>query len=110
MCPPPHMKAWSMTEKAVYERKRRMERWAFVKSYLQAHPCTCGEADPTVLDFHHVRGRKSLPLCRMISAGYSIKTILKEIAKCIVLCANCHRRETAKQQGWKILEVEGKVG
>jgi len=27
-------------------------------------------------------------------------TILKEINKCVVRCANCHLRKTAQEEGW----------
>lgn len=101
------MRPCFFSPKHKYERQRRRERWAQIKDYLVLHPCKCGEADPTVLDFHHVRGPKRFAIARGISAGYCIETILEEIAKCEVVCANCHRRHTAKQQGWKILGEEG---
>ncbi|HKY55374.1 MAG TPA: hypothetical protein VJM08_13745, partial [Anaerolineales bacterium] len=40
--------------------------WEFVYQYLLTHPCqNCGEADPKVLDFHHV-GEKDREIGRMI--------------------------------------------
>ena len=96
-----HVKAWLMTKKAIRERERRRERWAMIKDYLRTHPCKdCGEKDPNVLDFHHVRGIKCFAIARAISAGYAEDTIMEEIEKCEILCANCHRRHTAKSQGW----------
>jgi len=103
---PMHMLPRLQTPKARYERQRRIERRQFVKEYLAAHPCVCGESDPNVLDFHHVRGEKKLALGRMITAGYGEATIKKEIEKCEVLCANCHRKETAKQQGWSMWKID----
>lgn len=89
------------TAKAVYERARRRSRWRFIKGYLSACTCFhCGEADPHVLDFHHVRGRKKFNVAHGVSAGYAVLTLVKEIEKCQILCANCHRRETGKSQGW----------
>jgi hypothetical protein len=58
-----------------------------------------GEADPVVLDFDHVK-KKKYSMSKIISKGYSIETIEEEITKCVVRCANCHRRKTAKQQKW----------
>lgn len=69
--------------------------------YLRLHPCVdCGEADPVVLEFDHVRGTKRCNVSQMVSSYLSWATILKEIAKCDVRCANCHRRRTAIQFGW----------
>lgn len=69
--------------------------------YLLEHPCIdCGEADPVVLDFDHVRGVKKLCIGTMISRNMARKEILSEMQKCEVRCANCHRRRTAVNRGW----------
>lgn len=52
---------------------------------------TCGESDPVVLDYHHTSGEKDMNIGNMISS-FPMGRILDEIAKCEVLCANCHRR------------------
>jgi hypothetical protein len=72
----------------------------FVWDYLSQHPCEiCGEWDPTVLEFHHLYG-KDKAVSKMIAEGISIEKIKEEISKCQVLCCNCHRRVTSKEQGW----------
>lgn len=73
----------------------------FVMNYLQNNGCVdCGEKDPTVLDFDHVRGVKFKNISKMIQDNNSMKRIQEEIAKCEVRCANCHRRKTSKQFQW----------
>jgi hypothetical protein len=70
--------------------------------YLLTHPCIdCGESDPTVLDFDHVRGEKMYNIADLIRRYSSWATIKSEIDKCDVRCANCHRRVTAKRQSHK---------
>lgn len=50
----------------------------------------CGEQRRECLDFHHISGKEfNLSAATRIKAG--IKTVEAEIAKCIVVCANCHR-------------------
>lgn len=71
-----------------------------ILDYLSSHPCVdCGESDPVVLEFDHInRSEKHIEVASMRS--YSWESVEKEIHKCVVRCANCHRRRTAKQLGW----------
>lgn len=78
--------------------KVRRRRWLI--EYWQQHPCVdCGEADPVVLEFDHVRDVKAFNVSRgFYSKGW--KHVLAEIEKCDSRCSNCHKRRTAKQFGW----------
>ncbi len=81
--------------------RRRKDIVRFLAEYLSSHPCIdCGESDIVVLDFDHITGIKTVNLAEVAGDGYSTKRIEEEIAKCVVRCANCHRRKTAKQRGW----------
>ncbi len=73
----------------------------YVLDYLSNHPCLmCGESDPVVLEFHHARGEKETDVSVLIGRGSSLEKLQVEIEKCDVLCANCHRKLTAKERGW----------
>lgn len=64
-------------------------------AYFAAHPCTdCGESDLLVLEFDHLRDKLKNVASLM---KFSWARIEEEIAKCEVVCANCHRRRTAKR-------------
>jgi len=70
-----------------------------VWEYLLIHPCVdCGEKDPVVLEFDHLRDKKKN--ISSLTNDASVKRVLEEIDKCEVRCANCHRRKTALAQGW----------
>lgn len=72
----------------------------FVWDYLKEHPCIdCGETDPIVLEFDHFK-EKTNNISSMCNQAVSVNRIKKEIEKCEVRCAHCHRRKTAKQFGW----------
>lgn len=108
-CVSDRYKAWYSKNKPkevrrVIRNNRRIQSENRVKllQYLLAHPCTCGESDPIVLQFHHLRDKK-YDIGFLMSSSYGWNTIQKEINKCVVLCSNCHDRVTAKEQGnWKI--------
>ena len=72
----------------------------YLLEYLLNHPCVdCGEQDPVVLEFDHVTGDKQgciAKLCRQKTTP----TILREMKKCVVRCANCHRRRHSKERGF----------
>ena len=54
----------------------------------------CGETNHIVLDFDHIDGDKYKNISTMVHEYYSIDAIQKEIDKCEVRCANCHRIAT----------------
>lgn len=71
----------------------------YVYNYLLAHPCIdCGNSNILTLTFDHVRGSKKGMLADMVSRGRSIETIKEEIAKCDVVCFNCHMRRERRRR------------
>lgn len=71
-------------------RKDRKEWW---DEYRKEFVCLrCKIDDPRVLDFHHLDPtQKIMEISNLTQRGHSKETILAEIAKCVCLCANCHR-------------------
>lgn len=56
----------------------------------------CPEKDYRCLDFHHVDASiKIASVSNLVLRKCSMDKIKDEISKCIVLCANCHRKEHA---------------
>lgn len=77
----------------------------YLGSYLITHPCVdCGETDILVLEFDHVdKASKMENVSRIIRKGASLESLIKEVSKCDVRCANCHRRKTEKERNsWRL--------
>lgn len=57
-------------------------------------PCVdCGRCFPAAaMDFDHVRGSKYLSIAKMYTSSW--ERVLVEVAKCELVCANCHRIRT----------------
>lgn len=74
-----------------YPEKERLYRLTFrsITRNAKSVPCAdCGVSYPApVMDFHHVRGKKT----GLVSRLGSMAAVVAEIEKCVVLCANCHR-------------------
>jgi ribosomal protein L30E len=73
--------------------KRRIVSKQYVdnlKSELACKECGCN--NPECLDFHHTKDKKTT-ICNLRRGGISISTIDNEIDKCIIICANCHRKQ-----------------
>ena len=65
--------------------------------YFATHPCVdCGETDPVVLEFDHLRD-KSFSIGAKLT-NHSWDAIVAEIEKCEVVCGNCHKRRTARRR------------
>ena len=81
--------------RAISSEENQLRMW----QYLASHPCVdCGERDPVVLQFDHLRDKRC-DISGMSRGGFIWETILAEIAKCEVRCANCHTVKTAKDLG-----------
>jgi hypothetical protein len=75
-----------------YKERRQQDLLACVRS-LKTKCSTCGERDVACLLFHHLDGQaKSANIALAVTNGWSKERILGEIAKCLVLCSNCHAR------------------
>ena len=70
--------------------KQEFRKWfAEYKSTLSCEKC--GESKYWLLDFHHTDpSKKDAEISKLVSKC-SKSMLLKEIDKCKILCANCHR-------------------
>ena len=85
----------------VNQKRQRIRNRRRAAEFLQTHPCVdCGESDIRVLEFDHVRGDKLCDVSLLVSNGSSWRRVEEEMAKCVVRCANCHRRKTGLDLGW----------
>jgi hypothetical protein len=68
-----------------------------VVDYLKHNPCIkCNETDIVVLEFdHRDSATKEFCISDALRDVPSVERLSIEIAKCDILCANCHRRKTA---------------
>lgn len=57
--------------------------------------------DPVVLEFDHRGADDKIGSVANLIKNASWSVIENEIEKCDVVCANCHRRRSAKQFGYK---------
>ena len=74
----------------IKRRKKEIKKW--ILEYKSKLICSkCKENHPATIDFHH-KGEKEQSISKMVNDGYSIDRIKKEMEKCEVFCANCHRK------------------
>lgn len=81
-----------------YGKREKVKNWKEdsrrkYQEYKRNLSCKiCGETSEECLDFHHLDPKeKDLAVSALINRS-SWEVILSEIEKCIVLCANCHRK------------------
>lgn len=76
---------------------------------LKAKPCRdCGRTfPPECMDFDHVRGTKRHGVGRMKLQRMDF--LMKEIAKCDLVCSNCHRIRTSMRRAAMGADLQGAV-
>jgi hypothetical protein len=71
-------------------RKRKKWFQEYKRKYCSCERCE--EEHPASLDFHYTE-EKQWNISVMVHRGHSVENIKEEMEKCVVLCANCHRKE-----------------
>ena len=82
--------------------KKKLDEFKALKGCL-----ICGENEPACLVFHHTNGEdKDMGISKLQSMNYLFESerMQKEIAKCVVVCANCHRKIHAGITGEHLIE------
>jgi len=72
-------------------QKNQKQKYIDYKKTLKC--INCNENRWYVLDFHHKNDDKNFDVASMAVGRCSWETVLLEIQKCEVLCANCHREK-----------------
>ncbi len=90
-----------------WNRKQKEILSKYLFDRLSKSQCIdCNEKDILVLEFDHLQNKK-LGIAEMYKNRYSLQKVEEEINKCVIRCANCHRRKTAKETGfWKFKMTE----
>ena len=88
------------------KKESKKKRYDFNTKYMNDEKvkrgCNhCGEHfynDPECLDFHHIDPKtKDVSVARIWRTSLKqLDKMIEEIKKCIVLCSNCHRKETKR--------------
>lgn len=80
-----------------YVRNRDTKIDIWFRAYKQTLSCeNCGENHPACLEFHHLDPSQKKFSVSTRRDRPSLEKLKEEIAKCRVLCANCHRKEHYK--------------
>jgi hypothetical protein len=77
---------------------KRRDKLAYELQYLKSKlKCQeCGESDPRCLDFHHIDPTTKTNQVPELWHKATKQDAQKEMEKCEVLCANCHRKHHHK--------------
>ncbi|MCA9388776.1 hypothetical protein KC644_03380 [Candidatus Berkelbacteria bacterium] len=75
-------------------RKRRAKLRKYIADIKSKTPCTdCKIQYPYyVMDFDHLSSKKGI--ISKVVASNNLKALKDEIAKCEIVCSNCHRKRT----------------
>jgi len=97
--------------KKEWDTKRSNELKDFLFEYLSANQCvSCGTKDILVLEFDHKEPKeKSFNIGKAVGGKerlINLEQLIAEVAKCDVMCRNCHQRKTHRDNNsWKYLRV-----
>ena len=81
----------SKKQMVIYVSERRRQIKQLVIEAFDSKCCVCNyNKFPGALEFHHINPEeKEFKISRMLTRSF--KETVKELKKCILVCANCHR-------------------
>jgi hypothetical protein len=84
-----------MSPEKISIKKQKEFLAQYLKDIKEKNPCMdCKISYPYyMMDFDHVRGTKQANVAELINT-LSKKRLDEEIAKCEIVCSNCHRART----------------
>lgn len=84
-----------MSPEKISIKKQKEFLAQYLKDLKEKNPCMdCKVSYPYyMMDFDHVRGTKQANVAELINT-LSKKRLNEEIAKCEIVCSNCHRART----------------
>lgn len=82
------------------KKKKRSSYRKYLQEVKEATPCAdCKENFPYyIMDFDHLPGTEKKFEIGGANSATSLQALKDEIAKCEVVCANCHRHRTFMRQ------------
>lgn len=82
------------------KQRRAREMREFLISLKAGRPCTdCGQVfDPACMQWDHLPGSVKIGAIGDIGRKSSRRRILDEVAKCELVCANCHSLRTVRRR------------
>lgn len=94
-----HKKEYVANNDELYQLKTR----SLIATKIKNGCVDCGELNPIVLELDHRDPKqKKYSINQIMRVKISIEEFVIEIDKCDTVCANCHRKRTAKQFGsWR---------
>ena len=86
-------KTQRLQRRADAKETRRSRNKEYIKSIKTKGCALCAEKEPCCIDFHHLDPKdKEFNISKACQDFTDLDLIKKEIDKCILLCANCHRK------------------
>lgn len=91
-----------MSPEKISIKKQKETLARYLKEVKEKNPCMdCKISYPYyMMDFDHVRGTKHANVAELINT-LSKKRLDEEIAKCEIVCSNCHRVRTHMRKSGK---------
>lgn len=90
------VRARTQLSRPKYKKRAKDYVWK-IKAETPCVDCNC-KFHPVAMDFDHISQDKEAEIARLVNNGCSIERIAREIAKCELVCANCHRVRTWSRQ------------